>query len=145
MLEKFQIPDCCKGFYHTKTQTVAIGPVSPPTTRHFNLTTLAPIKYLCSDCIMTWSIHGLCSIGRSSSSCCQICDPSNILRVAIENPRISHQIWCYFTAIQRILVASQIWMREAKELVKLHNLCIDHVAIWSELKKLIVSKVLPKV
>jgi len=46
-------PNRCNGFYHTKTRTVAIGPVLPPKTRHFNLTTLAPIKYLSSDCNVT--------------------------------------------------------------------------------------------
>jgi hypothetical protein len=40
------------GSYHTKTRTVAIGPVLPPKTRHFNTTSLAPIKYLSSDHIM---------------------------------------------------------------------------------------------
>ena len=38
--------------YHTKTWTVAIGPVSPPKTSHFNLTNLAQIKYLSSDRIV---------------------------------------------------------------------------------------------
>jgi len=46
-------PNRCNSFYHTQTRTVAIGPVLPPKTRHFNLTTLAPIKYLSSDCIVT--------------------------------------------------------------------------------------------
>jgi len=46
-------PDRCNGFYHTKTRTVANGSVLPPKTRHFNLTTLSPIKYLSSDRIVT--------------------------------------------------------------------------------------------
>jgi len=46
-------PNHCNGLYHTKTQAVAIGPVSRQKTRHFNITTLAPIEYLNSDCIMT--------------------------------------------------------------------------------------------
>jgi hypothetical protein len=46
-------PNRCNGLYHTKTRTVAIGPVLPPKTRNFSITTLAPIKYLSSDRIMT--------------------------------------------------------------------------------------------
>ena len=46
-------PNRCNGFYHTKTRTVAIGPVLPPKTRQFNLTNLPPIKYLSSDRIVT--------------------------------------------------------------------------------------------
>jgi hypothetical protein len=30
--------NCCNGLYHTKTQTIAIGPVLPPKTWHFNST-----------------------------------------------------------------------------------------------------------
>jgi hypothetical protein len=36
-----------------KTWTIAIGPVLPPKTQDFNLTTLAPFKYLRSDRIVT--------------------------------------------------------------------------------------------
>ena len=46
-------PNRCNGSYHKKTRTVAIGPVLPPKTRHCDITTLAPIKYLSSDCILT--------------------------------------------------------------------------------------------
>jgi hypothetical protein len=46
-------PNRCNGSYHTKTRTIAIGPVLPPKTRHFNTPSLAPIKYLSSDRIMT--------------------------------------------------------------------------------------------
>jgi len=44
--------NCCNGYYHTNTRTVAIGPVFPPKTQHFNLTTLPPVKYLSSVCIV---------------------------------------------------------------------------------------------
>ena len=45
-------PDGCNGFYHTKTRTIAIRPVLPLKTQNFNLTTLAPIKFLSSDRIV---------------------------------------------------------------------------------------------
>jgi len=45
-------PTSCKRFYHLKTPIVAIGPVFPPKTWHFNTTSLAPIKHLSSDHIM---------------------------------------------------------------------------------------------
>jgi hypothetical protein len=46
-------PNRCNGSYHTKTWTVAIGLVLPSKTRHINNTSLAPTKYLSSDCIVT--------------------------------------------------------------------------------------------
>jgi len=110
-------------------------------TRHFNLTTLAPIKYLSCDRIMTWSVRRLCSSSRSFTSCIQICDPTTTRRVAIENPRIWLEICPYFTATLRISVGSQIWLLEVKELIKLDNLRIHHVMIRSELKYLIAAKV----
>jgi len=127
----------CNGSYHMKTRTVAIGPVLPPKTWHFNIKSLAPIKYLSSDGIMTQSICKLCSFMRTFTSRFQICDRTNIHWVAIESLQISLEIWLYFTAILRILVRSQIWKREVKERIKLHNLHIDHVTIWPELKYLI--------
>jgi len=133
-------PNRCNGSYHTKTRTVAIGPVLPPKTRHFNITSLAPIKYLSSDRITTQSVAKLCSFMRSFTSRFQICNTTNIRWVAIENPRISLEIWSYFTASLRILVRSQIWKREVKERIKLHNLRTDHVMIRSELKYLIGAK-----
>ena len=46
---------------------------------HFTVpTTLAPIKYLSFDCIMTWSIRKLFSFSRSSTSSIQICSPTDI-------------------------------------------------------------------
>jgi len=137
-------PDRCDGFYHITTQTVVIGPVLPPKTRHFNLTTFAPIKYLSSDCIVTWSVHRFCNISRSFTSWFQNCDATIIHCVAIENPQISPQIMRYFAVTQWILVASQFWMWEVKELLKLHNLHSEHVMIWSEPKNLIGAKELPK-
>jgi hypothetical protein len=65
-----------------KTWTIAIGPVLPPKTEHFNLRTLAPIKYLSSDSIVTRSICRLCRINRSCTSRFHICNPTNIRLVA---------------------------------------------------------------
>jgi len=55
----------------------------------------------------------------------------------------TYHIWRNFTAIPRILVALQIWMPVLKELLKLHNLCIDHVTIRPKPRKVIGGKVLP--
>jgi len=122
------------------TRTIGNGPVLPPKTRHFKFTILPPIKYLSSDCIMTWSVRTLCSFNRSFTSRCHICDRTNIHWVAIENPPISRKITRYFTAIQRILVRSQIWLWEVKERLEMHNVRTDHVMIRSELKYLIGVK-----
>jgi len=87
-----------------------------------------------------WSIRRLCSFSRSFTSRFQICNPTNIRGVAIENPSISLKLCPNFTAPQRISVRSQIWILELNELVKLHNLHIHHVLIRSELKDLIAAK-----
>jgi len=129
------------GLTTRKTRTFGNGLVLPPKTRHFKITILTPIKYLSSDCTMTWSVCTLCSFSRSFTSRCQIWDRTNIRWVTIENPRISHNILCYFTAIQWILVRSQIWKREVKERLKLHNLCIHHVMIRWDLRYLIGVKI----
>jgi len=134
-------PNRCNGSYNTETRTVAIGPILPPKTWHFNLTTLAPIKYLSSDCIVTWSIRRLCRVSRSFTSRVQICDSTNIRLVAIKNPPISPKIGHFVNATQRLLVRSPIWTREVKERLNLYNLRIDHVTIRSHLTYLIGAKV----
>jgi len=134
-------PNSCNGSYHTKTRTVAIGPVLPPKTRHYKSKICALIQYLSSDCIMTWSVGRLSSFSPSFTSRSQICGRTNIHRVTIENLGISPEIWRYFTAIQWILVQSQIWQREVKEGLKLHNLRTDHIVIRSELKYIIGATV----
>jgi hypothetical protein len=58
-------------------------------TRHFNITTLPPINYMSSDCIMIWSVCRLCSSSSCFTSRSQICDPTNICWVTIDNPPIS--------------------------------------------------------
>jgi len=133
-------PNYCNGSYHPKTWTVALGPVLPPKNWHFNITSLAPIQYVSSNSIMTRSIRKLCSFMRSLTYRFQICDPTNIGSVVIESPRISLEIWRYFTAILRLLVGSQIWKWEVKERTKLHNLRIDHLTIRSELTYRIGAK-----
>jgi len=140
----FVVAIVTNGFYHVKTRTVAVGPALPPKTRPFDLTTFAPIKDPSSDCIVTRSVKRLCITGRTVTSQFQNRDAKNICCVAIENLRISHQIWRYFTVTQPILVAPQFWIREVKELRKLHNLRTDHVMIRSEPKNLIEAKELQK-
>jgi len=120
-------PDRCNGF--------------PPNTRHFKSTILAPIKYLSSNRIVTWSVNRLCSFSPWFHSRSQICDPTSIRWGAIENPHFSADISPYFTANQRILAQSQIWQPEVKEGITLHNLRTDHVTIRSELRYLIGGKV----
>jgi len=134
-------PNCCNGSYHTKTRTVGIGPVLPPKTQHCKSTIFAPIKYLSSDRIVIWSVGKFCSFSPSFTSRSQICSRTIIHRVAIENPRILPEKWRYFTGIRWILVQSQIWQREVKERLKLHNLHTDLIVIRSELKYLIGAKV----
>jgi hypothetical protein len=46
-------PNRCNGSYHTKTRTVAIGPVLPPKTLHYKSTIFPAIQYLSSDRIVT--------------------------------------------------------------------------------------------
>jgi len=133
-------PNRCNGFYHTKTWTVAIGPVLPPNTRHFYFTSLAPMKYLSSDRIVTWSVHRFCSFTSSFAYRFQICDPTNIRGVPIENPQIPLRIGPFFTATQRISVGLQMWMLQVKELIILHNLRTNHVTVRSELTYLIGVK-----
>jgi len=72
-------PNCCNGSHHMKTRTVAIGPVLPPKTRHFNIISFAPIRYLSSDRIVTWSIRKLRSFMRSFTTGSHTCHPTNIL------------------------------------------------------------------
>jgi len=72
----------------------------------------------------------------------QMCDPINIHWVTIENQWLSQAICCFFTAIQWVLVGSQIRIREVKEQLKLDNLSIDHVTIRPELKYLFGAKVI---
>jgi len=125
------------GLTTQKTWPVRNGAVLPPTTRHLKLTILAPIQYLSSDCITTWSVCRLCSFCRSCTSRFQTCDPTSICWVVIENPPISLIISHHFTTTQRISVGSQIWMQEVKERQKLHNIRTDHVVILSELDYMI--------
>jgi hypothetical protein len=131
----------CNGLYHTKTQTIAIGPVLPPKTQHFNIAALAPIQYLSSDRIMTWSVRRLSSSSCTFTCRCQICDTTNTRCDAIEHLRISLYICPYFTAIQQISARSQIEKREMKERIELHNLHTDHITIQSEIWYLIGTKV----
>jgi len=122
------------GFPTWTTRSVGNGPLLPTTTRHFKFKIFAPIKYVSSDHIRSWSVCTLCSFSHSFTSSCQICDRTNIGWVAIENPQISNKITCYITAIQQLLVRSQIWKCEVEERLKLHNLRTDHVMICRDLR-----------
>ena len=122
-----------------KTRPIANWPVLPPKTRHFNITSFSPIKYLSSDCIVTWSVRRLCSSSHSFTSRSQICDSTNIRWIAVENPLIWLNFCPFFTATQRISVRLQFWKREVKERLELHNLHTDHVTIRSELQYLIAT------
>ena len=105
------------GLTTRKTRTIRKGPVLPPKTRHFKFTIFAPIKYLSSDSIATWSICRLCIFRRSVTSHIQICDWTNIHCVTVKNPGISLKMYPYFTASQWIPIESQIWMLKVKELI----------------------------
>jgi hypothetical protein len=124
----------CNGVFTWQPWTVAFGLDSTLKPALCKPRCFASIKYWISDRIKRWSIHRLCSVSGSSTSRFQLCDTTNIGWVAIENPRISHDISSSFTTTQQILVGSQICKREVKERLKLHNLHVDHVSIWSELK-----------
>jgi len=122
------------------TRTIGNGLVSPPKTRHFKFTILALIKYLSSDRITTWSICRLCSFSRSFTFRFQICNPTSIRWVTIENPPISLTICYYFKTTRLISVGLHIWIQEVKERHKLNNLRIDHVMIRLKLKYIIGAK-----
>ena len=128
------------GLTTLSTRTVGNGAVLPTKTRHFMCTILAPIKYLSSERIMTWSVRKLTSVTPSFTSRIQICDRTNDRGGAIENPRNSLNNRLYFTATQPISVRSQIRMQEVKEGLKLHNLRTDHDMIRSEVIYLIGTK-----
>jgi hypothetical protein len=86
---------------------------------------------------MTWAVRRLCRVIFSFSSRCQNYDETNILWIAFKNRPIARIISRNFTAIQQILVQSEIWQRDVEKQLTLHNLRTDHVMIWSELKYLI--------
>jgi len=118
------------------------GQVVPRLQFHFTVpATFAPIKFLSSDHMRTWSVHRLYSFSRSFTSQFQICDPTDIRWVGGKTRQILTVISGFSRLSQRILVGSQIWKREVKERLELHNLHTDHVMIRSEFKYLIGAKV----
>ena len=128
------------GLTKRKTRTVGNVVVLPPKTRHSKSTIFAPINYLSSDRIMTWSVRELSSFSPSFTCRIQIWDRTNNRAGAIEIPRNSLKNCLHSTTTQQISVRSRIWMREVKEGPKLHSLRTDHVTIRSELKYLIGAK-----
>jgi len=103
-------------------------------------TAWAAIKSLSSDRIMAWWVYRSCSFTSSFTSRIQICNPTDIRWVAVKQAQIWTEIWGFLMVTSWILVVSQIWKREVKERLKLHNLHTDHVMIRSELKYLFGSK-----
>jgi hypothetical protein len=91
-------PILSHGFYHKQSRKIAIGLVVPPKTQHFNVTTVDPIMYICSDCILMGSICRLCSFSHSVNSRVQISDPTNIASVDIDNLGIWFPIGPDFTS-----------------------------------------------
>jgi hypothetical protein len=113
------------------------GLVLLPKHRHFNITTLPPIKYLSSDHIMTWSVCRLCSSTRSVTLQIRIYDPTNIRWVAIEYLPISLTMRSVFAGTQRISVGLQLVLREVKEWPEVQNLHTDRLTMNWEFKYLI--------
>jgi len=126
---------------HEQPRRLAFGPVCTSKPGLCKPRYLTPIKYLSSECIITWTVCRLCSSGRSFASRCQICDPTNVRWVTIETPLISRKLSLYCTATQWISVGSQIWKWEVTEILVLRNLRTAYVMIRSELKYLIGAKV----
>jgi len=102
--------------------------------------TFAPIKNPSSDRIKTWSVRRLSSFSRSCTSCCQICEQTNIHWITLESNHIVNQIRRLSIATQWILVCSQMWQWDGKERLKLQNVHIHHVVIRSELRYLVRAK-----
>jgi hypothetical protein len=120
---------------------VVLARLEPDRCSNFQLPTdLAPIRYLSSDCIVTWSIGRLCSFRRSFTSRFQISDLTDSCWVAVNWGPISSENRGFSIATQRILVVLHICKREVKERLNRHNQHIDHVMIRSELKYLIGVK-----
>ena len=75
----------CNGFHPIKKPTHRTEPgVFWPVPQFRQLWTLAPIKYLSSDCITIWYIHKRCSFACSFTSNSPLCDLINICGVAVE-------------------------------------------------------------
>jgi len=85
-----------------KTQTILLGPVLLPKPLHFNLMSLAPIKDLSCDRIMTRSIFGFCNVSCSFTDSIQISDLTNLWGVMIENLKILLKPCHNLTATQKI-------------------------------------------
>jgi len=102
---------------------------------HFTVpATLAPIKYLNSDHIATWSIREMCRMMPYFISHFQICDQINIHWVAVKLSWKSRQNDRVSIATPQQLVRLQIGECEIKEGIKLHISHIDYVTIRCELQ-----------
>jgi hypothetical protein len=89
----------CNKFQHTKTQTVSFGPIPHPHRQHLNRNTLARIKYLSSDCIVTWSRY------RMSSLRCTCIAPARftIRQIFVESVAKTHEFCWIWTLISQPL------------------------------------------
>ena len=79
------------------------GRALPTTERHFcPLRTLAPIKYLSSDCTTIWYIHKRCSFACSFTSFSPLCDPINIRCITAKNAQFLSYFHCNLLKIDQI-------------------------------------------
>jgi len=97
-------------------------------------TTVAPIKYLNSYRIATWSIREICRFMPCFNSHCQICHRINIRWVASKLSPISLHNDRVSIATQQLLIRLQIGEWEMKEGIKLHISRMDYVVIRWELQ-----------
>jgi len=98
------------------------------------------MRHLSSDCIATRSVHRLCSLRSSFTSSIQICNPTDIGWAAVKYTQNWSEFDGFSITTERLFVRSQVWMWDAQELLKLHNLRTDHVTIRPELTYLIGAK-----
>jgi len=118
------------------------GRVVPRSRFHITVpATFAPIENVSCDCIVTWSIRRLYRMNHCFTSRVQIGDPTNSHCVALKKRSILGETGGFLIATKRIVVGSKIWTWEVKQRLILHNLHIDEVTIRSELRYLIIAKV----
>jgi hypothetical protein len=120
----------CNRSHHPGTWTVAFRPVFTGNPGLFNPRTFAPIEYLSSHWIATWSICEWSSVRYCFTCGWPILIVSNNRCVAVETPRIGRNWECYFIVTQQILIGVQIGDQGVNVLLKLHLLRKDHCVIW---------------
>jgi len=103
---------------------------------------LAWIKFLGSDRIMTWSVRKLFSFSSSFTSRLQNSGATNIGWVALKYRQIWYEIRGFSIPTQQIFFALRFWTWEVNVRPIIQNLYTDHVTIRSELGSLIAAKVM---